>query len=341
MVSINKGIRTIARFFGKVVLLLFALFCVTTGLVSEVSSATLNGTVRNRANLSPIADIEIIMSELMCPLYGIGLPCIAGRALDTAISNSGGVFQVQASSGNSFYFSLTDPYADLPGRFLPRTCTGYSSGSSVGILYMMPKSGSYTVNGKVLAQQDSIPIKGIKAELYQVTAIYTCCSFTPTFYSETVVGSAFADQSGQFSFSVDTILSTAFIKVTDVDSTENGGTFGVTKSANFNAFNDASTVSVYMNKQSTSISGIVANHAEPRMFFHYVNKGILEFSVPGLWSSAQPGATVVDSRGAVIARPELSGSGIVRWNTAGVPSGVYFLRIPLAQGMGTYRVLVP
>jgi hypothetical protein len=339
MMLIDKSTRSLARLLGKMMTFVFALFCVLAGLFDEVSAATVTGTVRDRVSFLPIAFIQVIMSDIMCPLYGIGLPCARGRALDTAETGLDGKYQVQNFSGSMVYFTLTDPDSTLPGGYKTRIVSPSISGTNARDLYMLPKNGAYMVKGKALSVVDSVPIKGIKAGLYGVAVSYNG-GYNPI-YTERLVATASSDQAGQVTFSVDTILSYAIINLSDIDSSANGGTFLAASSPRFNAFDDTSTIRIYMDKYSTSVRIAAAHNAQPISPAPVVKRGTVELSLPYRHLSGQSEAVVVDSRGTIVARPAVSAGGLLRWDVSAVSRGVYFVKVPSGRGTISVRVFLP
>jgi hypothetical protein len=339
MMLFNKTIRGFFRLTGKLVTFIFALYCVTMGLFDGVSAATVTGTVCDRVSFFPIDSIQVVMSEMMCPLYGIGLPCVQGRAIDTAVTGTNGQFQFPNSTASMVYFTLTDLITASPVTYQTRILSKSITSGNAGVIYMLPKNSPYQVKEKVFGMPDSLPIKGVKADLCSYSVTYNG-GITPIL-SEKVIATGYSDQAGQVTFSLDTVMTSAIINVSDIDSSGNGGTFLPASSRNFNAFDDTSTIRIYMEKYSASVVNGATRNVQANTATPLVKRGIVEFRVPQWQGHGQAEAIVVDSRGKIVARPVVSAIGLLQWDAGGLSRGVYFVKAPSGRGMPGLRIFLP
>lgn len=333
-------VRTAAGFTGKAITLIFAVFCVITGLFSEGSAQPVTGTVRSRADFSPIRNIQVILSDLMCPLYGMYLPCSIGRAVDTATTGNNGVFTISSTAMAGGFLTLTDIDSTKNGSFQPRsimsvlpTLTGPGS-----VLYMVPKNTAYPVRGKVLSYPDSLPIKGILAVLWQ-SIPRTGYPPLPDYIAP--LDTAFSDANGSITFALDTEITTAKISVSDIDSVENGGRFLANSSGYFSPINDTATTIIYMGKDLTPVSRPLTERASSAAPVIRTIDGVVSVALRNWQPRMHAQVLILDARGVTVARLQPSAGGIVKWNTSRVPRGIYCMCIE-GSGIPTVaRIILP
>jgi hypothetical protein len=329
-------IRAAAGCTGKAITFIFAVFCVMTGLFSEVSAQTVTGTVRSRADFSPIRGIQVIMREVMCPLYGMNLPCVPGRGVDTTTTGINGAFTIGSSTIYGSALELTDTDGTQNGSFQPRLIMNRNG----GVLYMIPKNATYQVKGKVLSQEDSQPIKGIRAELFRSTSGSTAsCPLCPTI--NTPLDTAFSDAKGLVAFDVDSEITNAIISVSDIDSVDNGGKFLAAVSGAFSPINDTGTTIISMKKDQTPVARPISGREPCTAPFIRSGDGFVSVTLRNWESSMQSHVLILDTRGVTIARLQPSAGGIVKWNTGGVPRGFYCMCLEGSKNPLVARIMLP
>lgn len=330
-------IRTAAGFTGKAITFIFAVFCVMTGLFSEVSAQAVTGTVRSRADFSPIRDIQVVMREVLCPLYGMNLPCVLGPGVDTTTTGTNGAFTIGSNTIYGSALELTDTDGIQNGSFQPRLIMNRNG----GVLYMVPKNGTYPVRGKILSSPDNKPINGIRAVLCRSTPVSS--QYPPYTYADliTPMDTVFSDSNGSVVFALDTEIAKAIISASDIDSVDNGGKFLATSSGSFSPINDTATTIITMNKDQTPVSHPVSGREPSAAPFIRSGSGFVSVALRNWKSSMQSHVLILDARGVTVARLQPSAGGIVKWNTGGVPGGLYCMCL---EGFGiplVARIMLP
>jgi hypothetical protein len=331
-------VRTAAGFTGKAITFIFAVFCVITGLFNEVSAQTGTGTVRSRADFSPIRNIQVIMSDLMCPLYGMYLPCSIGRAVDTTTTGINGVFTVSTTATAGGAITLTDIDSTKNGSFQPRsimsvlpTLTGPGS-----VLYMVPKNTAYPVRGKVLSYPDSLPIKRIQGVLWQSTPR---TGPYPDYVAP--LDTAFSDSNGLIAFALDTEITKAFISVSDIDSVDNGGKFLARTSGTFSPIDDTATTVLFMGKDITPVSRSLAERVSSAAPVIRTIDGVVSVALRNWQALMGAQVLILDARGVTVARLQPSAGGIIKWYTSRVPRGIYCLCLEGSGNPLVARIMLP
>ena len=327
-------VRTAAGFTGKAITFIFAVFCVITGLFSEGSAQSVTGTVRSRADFSPIRNIQVIMREVMCPLYGMYLPCVLGRGLDTTKTGTNGAFTIGSSTIYGRALELNDIDSTLNGSFQSRTIMNTTG----GVVYLVPKNTTYPVKGKILSLPDNLPIKGIPAVLWQSTP-RSGPPPSPDYIAP--LDTAFSDANGLITFALDTEITKAFISVSDIDSADNGGRFLATSSGYFSPINDTATTIIYMNKDLTPVSRPLTERVSSAAPVIRTVDGVVSVALRNWQPLMHAQVLILDARGVTVARLQPSAGGSVKWYTGRAPRGIYFLR---PEGLGSHliaRILLP
>jgi hypothetical protein len=333
-------VRTAAGFTGKAITFIFAVFCVITGLLGEVSAQTGTGTVRNRADFSPVRNIQVIMREVICPVYGMNLSCSIGPALDTTTTGINGVFTIGNHGG---FLTLTDIDSMKNGSFQPRSImqplsmlTGPGS-----VLYMVPKNTTYPVRGKALSSPDNLPINGIRAVLSRSTPVYS--QMPPYTYPDliTPLDTVFSDANGLVVFACDTEITKAIISVSDIDSVDNGGRFLATSSGYFSPINDTATTIISMNKDLTPVSRPLTERVSSTAPVIRTIDGVVSVALRNWQPLMHAQVLILDARGVTVARLQPSAGGIVKWYTSRVPCGIYCLCLEGSGNPLVARLLLP
>jgi hypothetical protein len=335
MAWVKMLVRTAAGFTGKAITLIFAVFCVITGLFSEVSAQAVTGTVRNRADFSPIRNIQVIMREVMCPLYGMNLPCVLGRGLDTTTSGNNGAFTIGSSTIYGQALELNDIDGIQNGSFQSRMVMSRAG----GVLYMVPKNATYPVRGKVLSYPDNLPIKGIPAVLWQ--SIPRSGQYPPMPDYIAPLDTAFSDANGSIIFALDTEITKATISVSDIDSVENGGRFLATSSGYFSPINDTATTIIYMSKDLTPVSRPLAERVSSAAPVIRTVDGVVSVALRNWQPRMHAQVIILNARGVTVARLQQSAGGIVKWNTDRVPRGIYCMCIEGSEIPIVARIVLP
>jgi hypothetical protein len=338
MILKQKLVRTTAGFMGKAITFIFALFCVSTGLLGDVSAQPVSGTVRSRADFSPIRNIQVIMREVMCPLYGMNLPCALGRGVDTTTTGADGAFTIGSNAMYGSALELADTDSTLNGSFQPRLIMNRNG----GVLYMIPKNATYPVRGKILSSPDNKPINGIRAVLCQSTPVKSQYPpYNPYPDLITPMDTVFSDANGSVVFALDTEITKAIISVYDIDSTNNGGRFLATASGNFSPINDTATTTLYMSKDNTPVSRPSIERASSAAPVIRAADGVVSVALKNWQPLMQSQIIILDARGVTVARLQPSAGGSMKWYTSRAPRGIYFLRL---EGLGSQliaRILLP
>jgi hypothetical protein len=341
MILKQKLVRTTAGFMGKAITFIFALFCVITGLLGDVSAQTVTGTVRSRADFSPIRNIQVIMREVMCPLYGMGLPCVAGRGVDTTTTGTNGAFTIGSNTIYGSALELTDTDSTLNGSFQPRNIMQSSSFLNGRVLYMIPKNTTYQVKGKVQILGDGQTISGIRAVLCRSTPVNS--QYPPYTYPDliTPMDTVFSDANGSVVFALDTEITKAIISVSDIDSVDNGGKFLAAVSGSFSPINDTATTIITMNKDQTPVSHPISGREPSTAPFIRSGNGFVSVALRNWKSSMQSQVLILDARGVTVARLQPSAGGIVKWNTDRVPRGLYCMCLEGSGILLVARIMLP
>lgn len=162
-------IRTLLTILNKTITLIFALFCVLTGQVrrpNENSPENLNdykfkGVVKSSLDSTIITGIQIVLYDVLLPVYGIGYPPIY-KPKDSTFSTRNGEFEIdhKGAYGSGWAYSLEDVDGEANGYFRdfksemlhPPVDTSYVT------LYMEPIGSG--VKG-IISTQPKSPIKKI------------------------------------------------------------------------------------------------------------------------------------------------------------------------------------
>ncbi|HEX3020120.1 MAG TPA: T9SS type A sorting domain-containing protein [Chitinispirillaceae bacterium] len=93
--------RSILSLCNKVSTLIFAVFCIISGLSARIvtakqknEGAIISGKVLNVADSSAFRNIKIYLGDYLCPDYGIGLPCTF-MPFDSVMTDSAGNFETR------------------------------------------------------------------------------------------------------------------------------------------------------------------------------------------------------------------------------------------------------
>jgi hypothetical protein len=336
-----KFFRAIAGCMGKAITFIFALFCVITGIVNEVSAQPTTGTVRSRADFSPIRDIQVIMREVMCPVYGMTSTCSPGHALDTAMTGNGGAFTFDSTPARAGCLSLNDIDSSKNGSFQSRTVLSASVLKKNGsVLYMVPKDAAYQVKAKVISQEDNKPINGIMAVLCQPT-VNCILPYDFCYTTNVPIDTAYSNSEGSIIFELKSEQSKAVIAVSDIDSSKNGGKFLAATSAAFSPIDDTAATIIQMKKDISSIAHPFYERESSASPSIGMTKGVVSIAFNDHQVASQSQILVLDARGATVTRLQPSADGIVKWYTNGSPRGIYFLKAENASNPFVARILLP
>lgn len=330
----------IARVLSKSFTFIFAVFCLVSGLMTSPSASTLHGKVINRVNFSPVQGIRIIMSDFICPLYGIGMgfSCTPNHALDTAITNGQGLFSLNGTKIR-YAFNLSDMDSLQNGSFLPYATIQSYPDTNTGItFYSMPKGGTYSVHGKVINSKNNEPIQGIKIQLFRpFNAPY------PSTYVgyDSLSSEHFSDANGLFSFDLSTMETNAVIKAVDVDSSAGSPWYIDAQSGTFSPFSDTSIVVIPLTEKATSVRLNLNNTKAIQPITCSISQGMVSIRIDKWNVTSQRNAIVFNSQGKSFAHLPIEPGGFIHWNPKGIARGVYFIQIPYNLSFLNLPIMLP
>lgn len=329
--------RIIVRMLGKCITFSFALFCVITGLTQTASAESVTGTVRCRSSLAPLPGIRVVLADAICPLYGCN-PCSPGQALDTTVTDSVGQFKIDESVLPRYYFLVLNDIDFSPeGDYLPRSVRIDRESDQENQLYMLPMNSPVSVEGVVSKNLDSSSLAGIKVELHSVW--YTGCM--PSTAHDTVLLSGYTDADGRFSLELGSpSTSNHYIKVVDVDGTENGGVFQPDSSKRFNAYFDPIPNSFYLSIDPASGVSMHETTMEKSSIIPVVSRGSVSMQIPTSWNPGETSIVITNARGVTVDRVKAQ-HGKVVWNTTTVARGLYCLNLVLSDRKITVPFVLP
>lgn len=334
----QKGLRILSRS----ITLLFALFCAASGLLNG-STASPNGTVRNRIDYAPIGGIRVIMYGQICPVSGSGIACQIDEPLDTAGTDRKGEFRFNTEDpgvieGHMVSYVVQDIDGSINGSFVSDTLVPSWDDTAL-CLYMLPEGESIPVYGAVLNKSNNQPISNIQLVLYYPVYNYFWDIRKVPWPLDTV----YSDKNGRFRFYCEGKNWGAFaIFAYDVDGLNNGGMFKSTTSQWFDPLNDTSSIKIFMPvDDSVSTSRNFTNRPIKPSVIKTVHNGPGSFSF--MLSGVKSGTpiTVINAQGVVVATHPLSSEGVFHWNSHLLPSGLYVLQIPYQNRFIHLRVAVP